>query len=66
MRKIGNYEIPDYNPYNEFTDLQFFVFLDKYANYLPTEGRRETWEEAVTRSVDVLKFLSQDRLDKHT
>lgn len=64
--KIGDYIIPDFNPYNDFTDLQMFVFLDKYARFIPEEGRRETWEESVARSVDILRMLSQDKLDKNT
>jgi hypothetical protein len=39
--KIGDYILPSFNPYQEFSDLQMFVFLDKYSNYLPEEGRRE-------------------------
>lgn len=61
---MNGYAIPDYNPYTQFSDIQHFTFLDKYANYLPEEGRRETWLEAVTRSVDSLKMLSQEKLSK--
>lgn len=61
---MNGYAIPDYNPYTQFSDIQHFTFLDKYANYLPEEGRRETWLEAVTRSVDSLKMLSQEKLSE--
>lgn len=60
------YAIPDYNPYTQFSDIQHFTFLDKYANYLPEEGRRETWAEAVARSVNTLQLLSNNLLSKQT
>jgi len=59
-----NYFIPDYNPYDEFSDLQHFVFYDKYSRFLPQLGRRETWLEAVTRTTDTLVELSNYKLDK--
>lgn len=34
------------------TDYQTFIALSRYARWLPTEGRRETWEETVSRYVD--------------
>jgi DNA-binding transcriptional regulator WhiA len=47
----------------ELTDIQHFQRLDKYSNHLWDEGRVETWEEVVTRAVDVLRYLSNNRLE---
>lgn len=47
-----------------FDDLGHFCFLDKYSRYLYDEERRETWQEAVIRTVNILKMLSKDKLDK--
>ena len=42
--------------------IQQFQFYDKYARFNPDEGRRETWSETVTRAVDYLRELSEDKL----
>lgn len=39
---------------------QHFQRIDKYSLYLWDEKRIETWEEVVTRSVNVLRYLSKD------
>lgn len=44
--------------------LQQLQFIDKYARWNHEEGRRETWEEAVTRASDFLRELSQNKLDE--
>lgn len=56
------YQKPDFDPYVSFTDLSHFIFLDKYATYLPEEGRRETWEEASIRATEALRYLSDNKL----
>ena len=37
---------------DEMTDYQKFIHLSRYARWLETESRRETWEETVTRYFD--------------
>ena len=37
---------------DEMTDYQKFIHLSRYARWLPTENRRETWEETVKRYFD--------------
>ncbi len=44
--------------------IQKFQFFDKYSRFSYDLGRRETWSETVNRSVDYLKELSEDKLDK--
>lgn len=44
------------------TQLQKFQFYDKYSRFNYELGRRETWIETVTRAVDYLRELSDDRL----
>lgn len=44
------------------TQLQQLQFLDKYARWNDKESRRETWQEAVSRVVDHLRWLSDDKL----
>jgi ribonucleoside-triphosphate reductase len=44
------------------TDIQEFVFYDKYSRFNRELGRRETWGETVTRVVDFLRELSGDKL----
>ncbi len=48
------------------TQLQKFQFYDKYSRFNYELGRRETWVETVTRSVDFLKELSDFRLPTET
>jgi len=36
----------------EITDYQKFIHLSRYARWIGTEGRRETWEETVKRYFD--------------
>jgi len=62
MAKIGDYVIPNYNPYNEFNDLQFFSFYDKYSRFNWETGKRETWEETIERTTNLLKYLSNNKL----
>lgn len=45
------------------TQAQQFMFFDKYSRYSYELGRRETWVETVTRSVDFLRELSQNKLE---
>lgn len=44
--------------------LSEFQFFDKYSRFSYEKGRRETWAEAVQRSVDYLTELSERKLDK--
>ncbi|MEM7333379.1 MAG: ATP cone domain-containing protein [Chloroflexota bacterium] len=44
------------------TQLQKFQFYDKYSRFNYDLGRRETWIETVTRAVDYLKELSDNKL----
>ena len=44
------------------TPLQRFQFMDKYSRWSDELGRRETWNETVTRTVDFLRELSQNKL----
>lgn len=44
------------------TDLQKFIFYDKYSRFNYDLGRRETWVETVDRTVDFLEELSGSRL----
>ncbi len=46
------------------TQLQKFQFYDKYSRFNYDLGRRETWLETVTRAVDYLKEISQNKLPK--
>ena len=57
-----NYTIPDFDITKDFTDLQNFQYLDKYSKFLWECGRRETWEETVTRTVNFLRELSKNKL----
>ena len=36
------------------TDYQNFIATSRYARWLDKEGRRETWDETVTRYVDFI------------
>jgi ribonucleoside-triphosphate reductase len=45
------------------TQLQKFQFYDKYSRFNYDLGRRETWVETVTRSVDYLKEISENKLE---
>jgi ribonucleoside-triphosphate reductase len=55
-----SYVLPNYEV--KWKSEQHFQRIDKYANFLHDKGRLETWEETVTRVVDVLKEISQNRL----
>ncbi len=46
------------------TALQRWQFMDKYARYNQSLGRRETWVETVDRTVDFLHELAGDRLGR--
>lgn len=56
------YNIPDYNIFKEWRPEQHFQRIDKYSNFLHDEGRLETWEEVVERTVDALQLISKDKL----
>lgn len=58
------YKVPVFDVTKEFTDLQWFQFYDKYSKYQWSLGRRETWVETVTRTVDFLVELSDNLLSK--
>lgn len=45
------------------TELQKFQFYDKYSRFNYDLGRRETWVETVSRAVEYLRELSQNKLD---
>lgn len=45
-------------------ELAKFVYMRTYSRYLSDEGRRETWEETVTRVVDYYKKIAGDKLPK--
>lgn len=63
MQKIREYIIPDYDIFKQWRPEQHFQRIDKYSNYLQNEGRIETWEEVVARTVDTLRYLSNDKLN---
>lgn len=44
------------------TPIQRFQAMDKYSRYRYDIGRRETWPETVDRSVEHLKWLSENKL----
>ena len=44
------------------TQLQKFQFYDKYSRFNYELGRRETWVETVTRAVDYLREISDNKL----
>lgn len=44
------------------SQIQKFQFYDKYSRFNYDLGRRETWVETVTRAVDYLRELSQNKL----
>lgn len=43
--------------------IQKFQFFDKYSRFNYDLGRRETWKETVSRSVDYLREISENRLE---
>lgn len=45
------------------TQLQKFQFYDKYSRFNYDLGRRETWIETVTRAVNFLREISDNKLD---
>lgn len=63
MKKIGDFSIPDYDIFKEWRPEQHFQRLDKYSCFLWDEGRLETWEEVIQRTVNTLRWLSKDKLD---
>lgn len=46
-------------------ELASFVFYRTYSRWLPSEGRRETWKEAVARAVDYNVGISLDQFEKN-
>ena len=45
------------------TQIQKFQFYDKYSRFNYDLGRRETWIETVTRAVEFLREVSDNKLD---
>ena len=39
-------------------ELQNYTFVSKYARWIPSEQRRETWKEAVDRVKSMMNTLS--------
>lgn len=39
-----------------------YIYISKYSRYLPKEGRRETWEETISRYFD---FFTEHLKEKH-
>lgn len=62
MNRIDDYIIPEYDIYKLWRPEQHFQRIDKYSNFLHDEGRLETWEEVVSRTVDTLRMISKDKL----
>lgn len=49
-----------------FNQIQNFQYVDKYSRFNSELGRRETWEETVTRAVNFLRELSDNKLPIET
>jgi ribonucleoside-diphosphate reductase alpha chain len=45
------------------TDYQAFIHQSRYSRWLEEEGRRETWEETVTRLLDFYKYFLEKNHD---
>ncbi len=45
------------------TDYQSFIHQSRYSRWLEEEGRRETWEETVTRLLNFYKVFIKDKHD---
>ena len=45
------------------TSYQEFIHLSRYSRWLPDEGRRETWNETVTRYFDFFTEHLKDMCD---
>ena len=45
------------------TDYQSFIHQSRYSRWLEEEGRRETWEETVTRLLDFYKYFLEKNHD---
>jgi|TARA_R110000787_G_scaffold204979_1_gene315495 ribonucleoside-diphosphate reductase alpha chain len=45
------------------TDYQSFIHQSRYSRWREEEGRRETWEETVTRLLDFYKVFIKDKHD---
>lgn len=65
LNTIPESVIQSYSEDNAYfpTPLQRFQFLDKYARWDYTQGRRQTWVETVDRAVDFLYSLASKRAD---
>lgn len=48
------------------TPLQQFQYIDKYSRWDNKRQRRETWPETVTRSINHLRYLSNNKLSDET
>lgn len=60
------YDLPkDFDIYKKLKPEQIFQHLDKYAVFKWDEERLETWEETVTRAVDILRSLSKNGLSDY-
>ena len=44
---------------------QYIVYLRTYAKWLADKNRRETWPETVTRFMNFMREIVQDKLDEH-
>lgn len=47
------------------TELGEFVYLRTYSRYLPDKGRRETWLETITRTINYNLSLELKHIEKH-
>ena len=45
------------------TSYQEFIHLSRYSRWLPEEGRRETWNETVTRYFDFFTSHIEEMCD---
>ena len=45
------------------TQYQNFIHLSRYSRWLPSEGRRETWDETVSRYFDFFVDHLQEKCD---
>ena len=59
--KNGNLILKDYSSIP--TDYQSFIHQSRYSRLLQEEGRRETWEETVTRLLDFYKTFLKTNHD---
>lgn len=67
MTDIPQEVIDSFNHSKQYfgNQLQEFQFYDKYSRWRHDLGRRETWNEAIDRSVAYLRELSQNKLPEY-